>query len=77
MLWNATKDKQVKQEINHILVFNLTGYQYRQAFPGVFIDDIQYFKGSAISRAVYHEIVAPDMVLILRPEPDTGAVIKP
>jgi len=68
MLWNATKDKQLKHKINHILISNHAGYQYRQAFPGVFINDIQYFEGSAISRVVYHEIVAPDMILILLPE---------
>ncbi len=77
MLRDTTKDKKVKQEINHILVFDLTGYQHRQAFPGVFINDIQYFEGPAIGRTVYHKVVAPDMVLMLRSEPDTGAVIKP
>jgi hypothetical protein len=68
---NATKNEQLKQEINYILISDLAGYQHRQTFSGVFINDIQYFEGSAISREVYHKIVAPDMALVFRPEPDT------
>ena len=77
MLRDTTKDKQVKQEINHILIFYLTGYQYGQTFPGIFIHDIQYLKGSAIGRTVYHEVIAPDMVLVLRSKPYTRTIIKP
>jgi len=75
MLRDAPEDEQVEQDINHFLVCNLTGYQDSQAFPSVFIDYIQYLEGPAISRTVYHEIIAPDMVLTLRPEPDTRTII--
>ncbi len=77
MLRDSPKDERVKQDVNHIPGLNLPGNQDSQAFPGVFIDDVQYLEGSTISRAIYHEIIAPDMVLILWPEPDTGAVIEP
>ncbi len=71
------EDKQVKQDINHILVSHPASYQHRQTFPGIFINDIQYSEGSAVRCAVYHESVAPDIVLILRSEPDAKAIIKP
>jgi hypothetical protein len=45
--------KSREQDIEHILISNLVGYQYRQAFLGVFINDIQYLKGSSVSCAVY------------------------
>jgi hypothetical protein len=66
MLGYPAEDEMVKQEIDHILVPNLAGDQYGQALPRIFIYDIQYFEGFAISRTVCHEIVAPDMVLVLR-----------
>ena len=77
MLGNTPEDKKMKQEINYILIFDPTGDQYCQTFPGIFINDAKYFKGSAVSRAVYHEIVAPDMVFILWSETDARAAIKP
>ena len=52
-------------------------YQYRQAFPGVFIDNIEYAKCSSFSCPGYHEIITPNMVLKLWPQPDTGTIIKP
>ena len=77
MLRDTTEDEEVKQEVDHILILNLTGYQYSQTLAGIFIDDIQYLKRPAVSCTIYHEVVAPDMVFILWPEPDTGTVIKP
>lgn len=58
MLRDTTENKQVKQEIDNILAPNLAGYQYRQAFPGKFIDDGQYFKGPAISDAYLDPIIS-------------------
>jgi hypothetical protein len=70
MIRYPPKDKQDKQDINHILILDFTGYQHRQAFPGIFIHDVQYLESSAVSRAIYHKIIAPDMVLTPRSEPD-------
>ena len=67
MLRDPSEDKQVKEDIDHFLACNLTVYQGSQAFPGEFINYIQYLEGPAVGRAVYHEIIAPDVVLMLRP----------
>jgi hypothetical protein len=48
-----------------------------QAFTGVFIDDVQDPEGTAIMCLILHEIVTPDMIWILRPQPDTGPIIQP
>jgi hypothetical protein len=77
MLRNTTQNEQCKKLIYHILRPDPAINLRAQILPGEFIDDIQYFKGPAIGRAVYHEVIAPDMVLMLWPQPDTGAVIKP
>jgi hypothetical protein len=56
---------------------DLPSYEGNQTFTGKFIDDIQYLERAAISRAIYHEIVTPDMIFVLRSQPDTGTVIEP
>jgi hypothetical protein len=59
------------------LGFNLSSRKGNQTFPGKFIDDIQYLERTSISRAIHHEIITPDVVFMLRPQTDTGAVIEP
>jgi hypothetical protein len=39
----------------------------RQAFPGVFINNIQYPESLTILSMFFHEIVTPVMVFVLRP----------
>jgi hypothetical protein len=77
MLRDATQNEKLEKLIYYILrpdpAINLCG----QILPGEFIDDIEYLESPAVSRMVYHEIVAPDVMLVLRPEPDTVAIIKP
>ena len=77
MLRDTPQNEQFKKLIYHILRPDPAINLRAQILPGEFIDDVQYFKGPAIGRAVYHEVIAPDVVLMLRPEPDTGTVIKP
>ena len=72
MLRQATGDEKPKQGIDDILIINPAGYQYSQTFASIFIDDIQYFKGSTVSRAAYHEVIAPDMILTYRLTPMAG-----
>ena len=67
MIRDTTKDEKIEQLIGPILGTDLTIHLYAQAFPGEFIDDIEYSKGSAVTGSLYHEIIAPDMVLVLRP----------
>ena len=48
-----------------------------QAFPGVLVDDVQQPQGASVVRSCLHEVVAPHVVLALRPQAHTGAVIQP
>jgi hypothetical protein len=77
MLWYTAEDKQVKQLVDQVSCFDFAGHACCQALSGVFIDDIQYAECSAVLGAVNHEVIAPHMVLMLRPEPHAGAVIQP
>ena len=49
----------------------------RQAFPGELIDQRHQPHLAAIMGLGLHEVIGPDMVAPLRPQPDAGAVIEP
>ena len=49
----------------------------RQTFPCVFINEVQQAYRPSIVSERAHEIVGPDMVAPLRPQPYAGAVVKP
>jgi len=66
MLWDIPEDKEIEQFVNHILGAYLAINLCSQAFPSEFIDDSKYSKSSAIGGSFYHEIIAPDMVLMFR-----------
>src|ERR1700739_4549843 len=48
-----------------------------ETLPGVLVDQVQQAHGSAIVRPCADEIVAPHMVLVLRPEPHTRSIVEP
>ena len=62
---DASEDDDLEQLVDHVLRFELTLHLYRQAFPGVFIQDREYPEGPAIRCPGGHEVIAPDMVLVL------------
>jgi hypothetical protein len=43
----------------------------------VFVDDDERAEGFAFSGTAVHKVVSPDVILPLRPEPDTRTVIEP
>ena len=48
-----------------------------QAFAGVLIDERQHAERPSIMRAILDEVVGPDMVLVLWPQPHAGPIIQP
>lgn len=71
MRWWPTRDEQVSQRRQHILVFELPGNDECQAFPAGLVDDRQNPELAAIVRAPFDEVVGPHMPGILRPQADT------
>ena len=49
----------------------------RQAFPRELINDAQHAERFAVMGSIHDEVVTPDMVSVLRPQPHAGAVIQP
>jgi hypothetical protein len=60
------KDKQLKQPVDYILRGNLSFNIDSQAFPGIFINDIEHPERFSVRCPSHYEIIAPDMVLALR-----------
>ena len=54
----------------------MPGHQHRQAFPSVFVNNHEYPKGFAIGSPCHDEIIAPNVILMLWTESDTGSVIE-
>ncbi len=49
----------------------------RQAFTRELVNNAQHPKRFSIMGSIHHEVITPDMVLVLRPQPHAGAVIQP
>ena len=45
--------------------------------PNGYVEDDENAIGSSIVDAILGEVVGPDMVQLLRPEPDTQSVVQP
>lgn len=47
-----------------------------QAFPAVFVQDVERTERLSVIGSVMYEVVAPDVVAIFRAQPDAGAVVQ-
>ena len=43
----------------------------RQTFVGELIDDVEHAEPAAIMGAIFDEVIGPDVIGTLRPQPDT------
>ena len=77
MTGNAAQDEQVGQNVDHIDCFELAGDTDRQAFVGELVNDIEHPISASIVGAVLDKIVGPDVITVLRPQPDARSVGQP
>ena len=57
--------------------FDTTRHTDGQAFPGELIDQSHQTELATVMGLRLDKIVAPDMIAVLRPQPDAGSVIQP
>lgn len=62
MLRLSMADEALIKNIEYILAVELAPDMDRQAFPGVFVNDAQHAKRSAVMGSIHHEVITPDMV---------------
>ena len=73
----AAQDEQVGQNVDDIDCFELAGDTDRQAFVGKLVNDIEHPISASIVGAVLDKIVGPDVIAVLRPQPDARSVGQP
>jgi hypothetical protein len=77
MAWHATQDEDIGQHVDHIDGLELAGASDRQAFMGKLIDDIEHSVLPSIVGAILDEVVRPDVVAMLRPQPAALPIRQP
>ena len=77
MTGNAAQDEQVGQNVDHIDCFELAGDTDRQAFVGELVNDIEHPISAPIVGAILDKVIGPDVIAVLRPQPDARSVGQP
>ena len=67
---DSAQDEEVRKHVDHVVRPELTTDSDGQAFAGELIDDVEHAISFSIVGAIFDEVVGPDMVGALRPQPD-------
>lgn len=69
--------EQVRHGLKDVLGMEPAGRADGQAFPRILVNHGQQAKLAAVMGAILHEVVGPDVMPILRPQPHARAVVEP
>ena len=70
-------DHGVGQHVDHLITVNPAANLDRQALPRVLVDQLQESYHPSVMHVGTHEVIGPDVIRPLRPQPYAGAVIEP
>ena len=73
----ATADKQVGQHVDHLGRAQPALHPDRQALAAELVDHVEGAELAALACAILDEVVGPDMVGPIRPQPQARAVVQP
>jgi hypothetical protein len=71
---DATQDEEVGQNVDHIDRLELAGDTDRQAFMGELVEHVEHAVLASVVGAVLDKVVGPDMVAVLRAQPNARSV---
>src|SRR5262249_35560634 len=74
VLGNAAQDEQIRQYVDDVDRFEPAGHPNGQALTGELVDDVEQAKFASVMSALLEEVVGPDVVGALGPQPDAGSV---
>src|SRR6266446_300870 len=74
---NALQDEEVGQNVDHIDRLELAGDTDRQAFMAELVEHVEHPILASILGAVLDEVVGPDMITLLRAQPNARSVGQP
>ena len=77
MTGNATHDEEVRQNIDHIDCLKLAGDADCQAFMGELVEHVEHPILASIVGAVLDEVVGPDVIAALGPQPNARSISQP
>jgi len=77
VLGNAAQDEQVRQHVDDVDRFEPAGHPNGQALVRELVDDVEQPKFGSVMGALLEEVVGPDVIGALGPQPDAGSVIQP
>ena len=77
MAGDAPQDEEVRQGVDDIDGLEPASHPDRQAFMGELVDDVEHANPAPFMGAVLDEVVGPDVVAVLGPETDAGAIVEP
>src|SRR5271155_5002348 len=77
ILWNSAPEHHIRQRLDDLITPKSSSYSNRQALPRVFIDHRQHADRSALMGHRTHEVIAPDVIRSLWPQPHARTVIEP
>ena len=77
MAWDAAQDEYVGQHVDDVRGSELAPNPDRQTFAGELADDVQHPEPAPVPGAVLDEVISPDGIGTLRPEPYAGAIVQP
>src|SRR5207247_11111955 len=74
---NAPQDEEVGQNVDDIDRLELAGNTDRQAFMAELVEHVEHPIPASIVGAVLDEVIGPDMIALLRPQPNARSVGQP
>src|SRR3954469_25384854 len=74
---HATQDEQVREHVDHVDGLELASDPDGQALVGELVDDVEHAEPPSVVRPVLGEVVGPDVVAMLGPQPDARSVREP
>ena len=74
---DATQDEEVGQNVDHIDRLELAADADRQAFMGELVEHVEHPIFASVMGAVLDEVVGPDMIALLWPQPNARSVGQP
>ena len=69
--------EEFSQAMQHIVGLQLARRDDGETLARKLVDNSQHAEYTSVLRSVLDEIVSPDMIAMLRPEPNAGTVIQP
>jgi hypothetical protein len=77
VLGDAVRQEEFRESVEHVVAPHPPRHPDGQTLPGVFVDHREQTELSAVTRGLTHEVISPDVVWVLGPQPDAGAIGQP